>query len=180
MQKQAHLDFDGADYMETPLVMSGAGTIVLVIDPDSINQEAVIGAFDDSGPPPEERLYAGVGNDVIALGLADDDFSTLSGATSVPTTNTPSILMYTYDVTVSSVNLYYNGSLEFSGSSSGTGIPTLPAFIGAANTTSGAVFNYDGALSQVLFYDRSLSASELNKIGQYFETAYEYTWTTVV
>jgi hypothetical protein len=95
---------------------------------------------------------------------------TTAADASVPWTDNDTWGMVTYVVTTSAYTIYFNGSEVGSGSWSDDCIPTLfdsshDVFIGT-NGSDGS--SYNGAMDEVLIFDRALSASDVQR---YYEAA---------
>jgi hypothetical protein len=108
---------------------------------------------------------------------------------SIDTTN-PWILVCTWGGTSTSsgVHLYKDGSPEVSysidtnGTGTGVNADSTGLSIGASIDNAGAVVSntyYDGLISEILIYNRVLTASELNQIGVYLEGKWGITWTSI-
>ena len=179
--------FNGTDsYISLPnnLVNSVSGQLFSVcfwFNSDDITRYAgTFSAYDYDGNNHGWTIFTGYSSSKLrflsyAPSLATMD---ISGATTL-SSNTWYHAAVTYDGTGGTCKLYVNGSLDGSGSTTGSRsyITNHTYYLGANNNGAGGVEGfYKGELDQVRVFSKALSATEVGTI--YAETACTYTATT--
>lgn len=118
------------------------------------------------------RYFIGIRPDPAVEVTFNTNTTSYSGAMS---TGTAHILAAYKDVGGSpSAKFIFNGN-----STSGSGSDGSIVNIGIGRRTNSAVEQWDGTVAEIILYNRVLSTSEINQVGNYLETKWGATWTDI-
>jgi hypothetical protein len=151
--------FDGSDdnLLTTCYAGSAAGFIMaLGTMPASPATDQILCGASDSGPSNRCYLLVSAGGGVVCGGLGGQSAATIKGTTDVRSRRV--VVCLTWDAT--SVTLFVDGVVEYTGARSGNPTTATPWRIGAHNVAGTAVSFFGGAIEKIITGREYLTASK--------------------
>lgn len=174
-----HLDFDGVDhFMQTstfansPLSQPNTLIAVIELDETALSEGETMNLMDGIATGNRQSLFANTGANIPYGLFAGSVRLSFAGAQDL----NRNILMGTFDNGGSASKMYENGRLHIDAASPGThtmtGLTVGALFDGTANYLDGKVY-------ELIVYNKLLSSTELNTLGEYLSNKYNIEWTTI-